>query len=152
MRLRSVLLIGGILASGGCEQPARSMMSSPGARPLRAARIDAHFRLTEEDRQKLIPGFDADALERLLAWITPDLRGEILAGFQSVEDGTRSHGWIVELKDPQLQPLLEEVWAPMWDHVGASDAQIATDAFQFPGREIAAQRRMARKQAPASPE
>ena len=127
-------------------------MSSPSAIPLRAARNDAQFRLTEEDRQKLIPGFDADALERLLAWVTPELRGEILMGFQVAEGRTGSHGWIVELKDPQLQPLLEEVWAPMWDHVGASDAQIATDAYQFPGREIAAQRRKAPRQAPADPE
>ena len=127
-------------------------MTSSSAKPLRASRSDANFRLSEADRRKLIAGFDADALERLLAWITPERRSEILAGFQISGDATRSHGWIKRITDPHLQALLEEVWAPMWDHAGATDEDVERNTYEFPGREIAAQRRLARNPAPSNPE
>ena len=118
-------------------------MTSPSAQPLRAPRVDLDFRLSAVDRRSVAPGFDADALERLLAHITPERRAEFLSYFQLQPGNAQAHGWIVALADPSLQPLLDEVWATMWDHVGATDAEIAADVYQFPGREIAAQRRMA---------
>lgn len=120
---------------------------------LRAPQVDAHLKLTETEREKIIRGYDPDALERLLARVTPKRRGEILAYFQvpGSEDRTHSRGQLIGMNDPELQSLLDEVWAPMWDEVGATDADIAADVFQFPGREVALRRRAARKQAPAQP-
>lgn len=77
----------------------------------------------------------------------PALRREILAQFQEREKGS-DLGILVELFDPGLQKLLEEVWAPMWDHVRATDAEIEMDAYHYPGREIARQRRVARLRTP----
>ncbi|HEV2150505.1 MAG TPA: hypothetical protein VGR37_24105 [Longimicrobiaceae bacterium] len=113
--------------------------------PLRLPRADPAYRLDGADRAKMLPGFDADALERLLAMVRPDRRREVLAHFQKREDGERARH-LVALDDPELQGMLEEVWAPVWDAVQATDAELAADVYGFPGREIAMQRRAARAQ------
>lgn len=123
-------------------------MTSPDAEPLRLEAPDPAFRLTAEDRAALAPGFDADALERLLRQIRPDMRGEILSCFQI---GT-SRGHLVGIHDPQLQAVLEEVWAPFWDT--APDQALDEDWYRMPGREIATARRAAaraRAQQPPQP-
>lgn len=84
-------------------------MTSPDAVPLRLEAPDPAFRLTATDRAAVAPTFDADALERLLRQVRPEERGEILSYFQ-VGKGARGH--LVEIFDPQLQSILEEVWAP----------------------------------------
>jgi hypothetical protein len=48
---------------------------------------------------------------------------------------------LTHIKDPELQALLEEVWAPVWDQVGASDAELYKNELGLPGRNIAIQRR-----------
>ena len=73
-----------------------------------------------------------NALERLLGMTHPDRRHAILKG--------EWLGILVGHKDPELQKVLEEVWAPMWDEVGATDAEIETDGYHYPGREIARER------------
>lgn len=119
--------------------------------PLRLALPDASYSLSPSDRAKLQAGFDGNALERLLRMVRPDMRREILEHFQ-VSDGTgRRYGRLVQFHDAQLQPLLEEVWAPMWDEVGATDQEIEENAYQFPGREIARGRRAAAGQDAQSP-
>jgi hypothetical protein len=45
--------------------------------------------------------------------------------------------------DPALQPLLDEVWAPMWEQ---HPERIDKETKDFPGREIARQRRERRGQ------
>lgn len=118
-------------------------MSTPEPLPLRLPRADPAYRLDGADRARLLPGFDADALERLLAMVRPDRRPEILAHFRKREDGERPRH-LVALDDPELQSVLEEVWAPVWDAVQATDAELEGDAFGFPGREIARRRRAER--------
>jgi hypothetical protein len=113
--------------------------------PLRLPASDQSYRLSADDRARVRPGFDADALERLLQAIRPDMRQEILAHFQFAEDTTRQYGYLVQFHDPKLQPLLEEVWAPMWDELNARDEDIERDVYGYPGREIALKRRAARR-------
>jgi hypothetical protein len=108
--------------------------------PLRLTVADASYRLSHVERAKVLPGFDANALERMLAMVRVDLRQPILKHFQRREKGERL-GHLVQLHDSALQALLEEVWAPMWDEVNATDAQIEANHFGFPGREIAKRRR-----------
>jgi hypothetical protein len=115
------------------------MSMSP--KPLGLAHPESTYRLSTEDRIRIQPGFDVDALERLLQMVRPDMRGEILAHFQVHESQQRSYGRLVEFYEPELQAVLEEVWAPMWDEVNATDQQIEENAYGFPGREIAKQRR-----------
>jgi len=158
MRVQRLLtLLAGTLVSAAivsCDQTPEVVMSAPHPTALRAPRVDVHFRLADAERERIIRGYDPDALERLLARITPERRSEILSYFQipSPEDHSRTRGQLIGLNEPELQPLLDEVWAPMWDEVKATDADIAADVFQFPGREIAARRRADRNQAPAQPE
>lgn len=116
-------------------------MTSPDAEPLRLEQPDATYRLSASDRERLAPGFDAEALERLLRQIRPSMRGEILAHFQIPTAG-QAQGHLVEIHDAQLQAILEEVWAPMWDD--APDEAVEEGWYRMPGLEIARQKRLAR--------
>ncbi|HEX8691702.1 MAG TPA: hypothetical protein VF746_04730 [Longimicrobium sp.] len=107
---------------------------------LRSPAPDPHFRLTPAERSKVLPDFDADALERLLSMVIPEMRQEILRHFQPRAPGERL-GNLVQFYDPKLQAVLEEVWAPFWDT--ASDEEIEKDWYGMPGRLIAKQRREA---------
>lgn len=110
-------------------------MTSPDAEPMRLEAPDPGFQLSPEDRAMLAPGFDVNALERLLKQIRPDLRREILSYFQVGKSG----GHLIEIHDPDLQAVLEEVWAPFWDNV--PDEALEADWYRMPGREIAKARR-----------
>lgn len=137
------LILGSTLIFSGCEPGRTLLMSSPEPLPMRLPAPDQGFRLSEADRAEMLAGFDVEALERLLGMTRPDLRQEILKHFQKRKNGERL-GILVQLSDPDLQKVLEEVWAPKWDLVNATDAEIEANAFGFPGREIARQRRAAR--------
>jgi hypothetical protein len=113
-------------------------VTSPDAEPLRLEVPDFAFRFTHEDRASLAPHFDADALERLLRQVRPDMRGEILPSFQI---GKGPGGHLVEIHDPHLQAVLEEVWAPFWNDV--PDQALEENWYRMPGREIAMGRRAA---------
>src|SRR4051812_13380522 len=52
----------------------RALMLTPDAQPIRLRAPDPHYHLAPEDRARVLPRFDADALERLLAMTRPDLR------------------------------------------------------------------------------
>lgn len=119
-------------------------MSSPDALPLRLRVADQGYDLTPADRAKMRPGFDLEALQNLLRAVRPDMRAEILAHFQFSQDGVL-RGNLVQFHDAELQPLLEEVWAPMWDELKATEADIIENTYGFPGRQIAIQRREARR-------
>jgi hypothetical protein len=118
-------------------------MSDSDLLPLRLAVADASYGLEASERAKLLPGFDAEALERMLGMVRPELRQPILKHFQQREKGERL-GHLMQLHDAELQAVLEEVWAPMWDESNATDAQIEANHFGFPGREVAKRRRAER--------
>jgi hypothetical protein len=96
----------------------------PADNPIRAAVPAINFHLTPTQRERVSPGFDVDALERLLAQVAPARRQEILSYFLKPEPNTPRGGMLTHIKDPELQALLEEVWAPVWDQVGASGAEL----------------------------
>jgi hypothetical protein len=129
----------GVLSLCACEHRQGAVVTSPDAVPLRLEAPDPAFQLSPQDRDELAPGFDADALERLLREIRPDMRGEILAYFQKGKTASRGH--LVQIFDPHLQTILEEVWAPFWEN--APDQALDEDWYGMPGREIARARRAA---------
>lgn len=143
-RTNALIFTGAVLLLCGCEHTQGTLMNSPDPLPLRLSVADQGYHLTGAEREKIRPGFDAEALQKLLRAVRPELRAEILAHFQAVDDGVR-RGMLVQFHDPELQPLLEEVWAPMWNEVKASDADLAANTFGFPGRQIAIQRREERR-------
>lgn len=144
MRLQARLLslaVTGLLATSACERlPPTAMTPMPMSVSLNSP--DEAFRLTAAERANVPDIFDADALERLLAWAQPDKRPEILAHFQIQPADGQHRGHLVEFLDPRLQPLLEEVWAPLWRN--ATDQEIEANIYGLPGRMVAKQRREAR--------
>jgi hypothetical protein len=141
--------LAGVLMLCACEHRQGALVTSPDPAPLRLEVPDPAFQLTAADRAAVAPVFDADALERLLRQVRPDMRGEILAYFQ-VGKGARGH--LVQVSDPQLQAVLEEVWAPFWED--APDQALEENWYRMPGREIAKARRAearARAQQPSRP-
>jgi hypothetical protein len=101
---------------------------------------DPAFRLNAEERASVLPGFDVDALERLLSMYPPEGREQLLKRFQPTEDGRGR--MLMRIDHPALQAVLEEVWAPHWlDY--PDEAAIDAEVDYIPGREIAKQRRRA---------
>jgi hypothetical protein len=118
------------------------------ASPITTIRLetpDRNFRLTPQERASIRPGYDVDALERLLAAVVPPVRSGLLSSFTIPKNPTQRIGVTVKMGDPSLQPLLDEVWAPMWD---LYPDMIDTETKDYPGREIARQRRERRSHAP----
>jgi len=115
-------------------------MSSPEPEGIRLAHADAKFHLSVEDRAAVRRGFDADALERLLAHLRPEVRPIVLQQFKYAPPGEFAP-LLIQMGDPSLKPLLDEVWAPMWELM-PPDA-LETETKEFPGRELARQRRRA---------
>ena len=120
-------------------------MTSPDAEPLRLEAPDPAFHLSADDRATLAPEFDADALERLLRQVRPDMRTEILSHFQVGQ----ARGHLVEIHDPRLQAVLEEVWAPFWENT--PDKALEENWYRMPGREIAKARRAAARERSGQP-
>ena len=138
--MRLSLLLPILMLSAACDPAHGPLMDTPDPRPIRLTVPEADFRLTERDRARVAPAFDVDALERLLGMVRPDLRSDVLKHFQIPGPGEQPRGALTEFFDPQLQEVLEIVWAPMWD--GASDEALAPGTFShFPGRGIARERR-----------
>jgi hypothetical protein len=99
---------------------------------------DPGFRLTAEQRASVAPGFDMDALERLLAAVHPELRMPILSDFQPQPPDVFLGP--MKFEDPVLQALLNEVWAPRWDAV-PDDRLDDPEMSRYPGHRIAKARR-----------
>jgi hypothetical protein len=113
--------------------------------PLRLSKPDRTFVLSDSVRTTILPGFDLDALERLLARTRPEFRDILLGGFQPIDGPGFSTGPLT-IPDPILQNLLHEVWAPRWEHF-PPDAWDDPDMDRYPGKEIARARRNARGEA-----
>jgi hypothetical protein len=132
------------VAMVGCESIGDApIVTDPEYRPLALRSPDRTFRLIPEERAKVLPGYDVEALERLLRIVRPDMRQEILRYFQPGQPGERSRGMLTEFTEPQLQAVLEEVWAPMWND--APDEALDDASSYYPGRQIAKQRRESRR-------
>lgn len=131
---------------GACDHPSRISMSTPAPDALRLAMPDSSFTLSAAERAKVLPTFDADALERLLRMIRPDMRAEVLRHFQVREKNGERLGHLAQFYDPVLQEVLEEVWARAWED--EPDEALIEDWYGFPGRELALKRRQAHQDLP----
>src|SRR5688500_13457782 len=84
----------------GCEHARGSLMTSPEMQPLRLEVPDHDFRLGADDRAKVVPDVDPDALERLLGMVRPDVRTEMLRLFQYPAPGER-FAYLFEFSEPE---------------------------------------------------
>ncbi|HYW08316.1 MAG TPA: hypothetical protein VE913_15265 [Longimicrobium sp.] len=74
---------------------------------------DSEFRLSAAERARVRGGLDVDALERFLRALPPPTREQLLPLFHKVRPGTPGP-LLTQMNDPDLQLLLDEVWAPRW--------------------------------------
>jgi hypothetical protein len=137
----------------GCVERARGIVHSsqeeiamdPNPNTIRLPRPDPDFKLTPEERASIREGFDVDALERLLAAMEADVRPFILDWFKQPKRGEGEAGlWEtppITMGDPALQPLLDEVWATVWERY---PQLLDDDDVDYPGKRIAKERRAAR--------
>ena len=141
MRLLARLLpltVAGQLSLTGCDRlPPTSTAPMPLSISLNTP--DERFRLNAAERANIGEMYDPDALERLLARVQPDKRAEILAHFQIQPADGQRRGFLVEILDPKLQPLLDAVWAPLWRN--ATDEELEANIYGLPGRATAKQQR-----------
>lgn len=131
-----------LLLAAACDRLLPTAMA-PRPAQIRLEQPERNYRLSAADRATVIPGFDVNALERLLASVTPELRTEVLSCFQRPTTAGERRGQLYRIHDPKLQAILEEVWAPMWD--SATDQELAADVYGMPGRKVALQRRAERR-------
>lgn len=103
---------------------------------------DPDFRLSAEERARVFPWYDADALERLLGMSLPESRARVLESFLVPDEPGQQRPLLVTMGHPALQAILEEVWVPFWE--GYREEDMNAQPAYFPGRELAKQRRNAR--------
>jgi hypothetical protein len=112
----------------------------------------SHFLLTAEQRSRLVPNINVDALQRFLeiAGKNAEERNVLLQLFSEHPGQNASFQLVGTVAaNPQIKALLEEIWAPTWEAWGP-DAVEHSDAT-LPGREIA-RAKLAGKKLPSSNE
>jgi hypothetical protein len=140
-RLNLTILAVLICTLTACEHnPSTTALTPRPGRPLRAEQPDVAFRLTEAQRAKMLPMYDAESVERLLQMVRPDARDSMLRYFQ-VAERPGPHAVLMHLDDPKLQAVLEEVWAPYWDRLPPE--AIERERAPIPGRGVVRARRAA---------
>lgn len=122
----------------GCDGTRAVLMTrnSPSEGP-RTVSIPSEVRKNLEDR------FDVDALEELLALMSPAEREPFLVQLGLSESSPPSETTDVTLPlkstDPVRQAILDRMWAPFWAHL--SPDALDREDLPFPGRELARARR-----------
>jgi hypothetical protein len=145
-----LLTVAGHLTLAGCERlPPTETAPMPVSFSLDTP--DESFRLDAAERANIQDIYDADALERLLQVVHPDHRMNVLANFQIQPFDGRKRPYFIEILDPKVQPLLDPVYAPVWQN--ATDEEIEANIYGLPGREtVKKQRREMRDRRRADPE
>ena len=133
-----ILTVAGHLTLTGCERiPPTETAPMPESISLDTP--DESFRLDAAERANINSMYDPDALERLLQLVHPDHRMDILANFQIKPFDGRKGVYYIEILDPKLQPLLDPVYAPVWQN--ATDEELEANIYGMPGRETVMQQR-----------
>jgi hypothetical protein len=136
-----------LVLMSACDQ---SRTTAVQARSIRMS-DPTHFVLTAEQRSRLIPNIDVDALQRFLqiAAQTDEGRLGLLQMFsQGRNQGFEIIGTVGEpTGNSALKALLDEIYAPTWEAMGVDE--IARSDSPLPGRELAKARLLAKKRAPS---
>lgn len=126
-----LLALAGPLTLAGCE-PLPPTETAPMPVSISLNSPDESFRLGPAERANIGRMYDPDALEHLLRRVQPNHRMEILAHFQIEPFDGKRRGFLDEILDPELDPLLDAVYAPLWQN--ATDEQVEADLYGLRGR------------------
>lgn len=110
---------------------------------------DRPIRLPDAQRRRIAENFDPDAVEQIANLLPAEERRHFLRSFGGVPGeapapATREQqdfAVLVRHSDPRIQALIEQMWAPWWDHEPA--AALDDPNYNFPGKELAKKRRLA---------
>jgi hypothetical protein len=110
--------------------------------------FDESFRLDAATRERIAPGFDIDAIERLLQHLDVASRPFVLDEFllpqyRAYPPGPNAWRVLTRTTDPVLNELLAEVWQPFWDT--QPDELLEDPHSPYPGQELARRRRRERR-------
>ena len=83
---------------------------------------DQPFRFTTDDEARIAPGLDIGALEGLLSRLPVSERDWVRESFE-VPAIQGMSAKTLKFSDPRLQDLVNEVWAPRWQGLGAQEFQ-----------------------------
>jgi hypothetical protein len=131
-----------ILAIVACDRTPAITMSQ------NEARAPQPVRLSSDARSRLGDRFDVAALEALLGTMTATEQQELLEGLGASGSApaggeTKSVTVMMRSTDPVRQALLDQMWAPFWDHL-PPELLDRTD-LPYPGRDLAKARQAARR-------
>lgn len=115
---RAAALAALVLLAGACAPSPTSnrVVNAPSDQPVFLRASDTRFRLSQDQRAAVHPAYNADAVQRLLSWIRPEIRLEVLATFagssvaalgEKVALGEPT--WDVE--HPQIREIVKELRA-----------------------------------------
>ena len=110
------------------------------------------IRLSETQRSRIATQWDADAVEKIASLLNGEDRRTFLHPFGGVPGDTVpavpsrqvSYYFMLTHPDPQIQELLDLMWAPYWETLPPEALTSESPAYKFPGRKIALERRAAR--------
>lgn len=120
-----------LLLTSACDKRAGAPITAPSTSGFNIGVPDPSFRLSPEQRQRIMEVFDPDAVERLVSMVPPEARARILSRFQQPQEGQPAR-LLVRLGHPALQAELERAWAPFWSRY--SDSEMEVEVGYLPGR------------------
>lgn len=136
------------LVTAACDRTPATIMSqneSPSPRPVP---------LSSDVRGRLEGRFDVNALEELLATMTPHEQQDLLeslgaTGAAPAGGETRDVTVLTRSTDPARQALIDRVWAPFWEQL-PPELLDRTD-LPYPGRDLAKARRASKRRLGSDP-
>lgn len=96
---------------------------------------DADYRLTDEEKKRLVPGFEPDQVEDLISRYHPDLRAEILPLFVVPEDPAGPYLEAPpEVPAHSLSPKWDATWAGYWRALTPTEAHAIERSVADPSK------------------
>lgn len=97
--------------------------------------IDPDFHLTPEQRARVRPDFDLEALERLVSVIPAAAREDFLRLFRRTQPGEPAP-LLLDLEEPELQEMLDAVFAPRWEAYSDEELIAASSPAHMVGSAV----------------
>ncbi|MDB4912481.1 MAG: hypothetical protein JWM95_125 [Gemmatimonadetes bacterium] len=122
-------------------------MTGPGSEPT------PRMRLSDTQRSRIAEQWDADAVEKIANLLSPEDRRSFMEPLGGVPDDSVQVGasrpgdayFILTHPNPEIQELLEQMWAPFWETLPADALTNEGPGYRLlPGRKLALARRAAR--------
>lgn len=123
-----------LFSAASCSDAHRTLSSPAPGYGFRGTG-DPNFHLTPEQRARVRPDFDVNALERLLSMMPAAGRDTLLTFFVRRPPG-QPQPLLVEMNEPGLQQVLDEVYAPHYEALSDEELRRLTEMANHGGTEL----------------